>query len=385
MIEEKNESVKPEEKKEDKVKGVRLRQTDIPACTLEDAIKVPQALWDDCGGKPTVSFQVANALNFSPTSSKWRYLSGAAVAYGLTNGAYNSKEISLTDLGRKIVAPTSEGENSSAIIISVLTPSVLNAFYNFYDGSKLPKDIIVKNKLYELGVPKEKTDEVYDLIIKNANFADFIKSTKGGDFIQIAEHKDIEVHKNVQAVQSESDVIVSYEEDIEPYEMPQELLDKMNIKAPTQEASADSFSHSAKPMVFITHGKNRKMVDQLKELLVFGQFEPVVSVERETTAIPVPDKVFNDMSKCQAGIIHIAEEQVFLDTEGKEHHKINENVLIEIGAAIAYYDKKVILLCQKNISLPSNLQGLYRCEYDGDQLDYTATMKLLKTFNEIRK
>jgi len=158
------------------------------------------------------------------------------------------------------------------------------------------------------------------------------------------------------------------------------------VDTPPQNDNKLSFSHDVnqKPKVFISHGKNKKIVEQLKELLTFGQFEPIVSVERETTAIPVPDKVFSDMNGCHAGIIHIEGEQLLFDEHGNQHHKLNENVLIEIGAAIAYYNKRVILLCQKGLNLPSNLQGLYRCEYEGDQLDYTATMKLLKTFNEFR-
>jgi predicted nucleotide-binding protein len=59
-------------------------------------------------------------------------------------------------------------------------------------------------------------------------------------------------------------------------------------------------------------------------------------------------------------------------------------VLIEIGAAMALYKKRVILLVEKGVQLPSNLQGLYRCEHSGDKLDYEPTMKLLKTFNEFR-
>lgn len=120
-------------------------------------------------------------------------------------------------------------------------------------------------------------------------------------------------------------------------------------------------------------------------MLKFGSFDPVVSVERETTAISVPEKVFSDMRACCAGIIHIEEEKTLLDASGTEHKVLNENVLIEIGAAIAFYSNKIILLCHKGISLPSNLQGLYRCEYDGDKLDYDATMKLLKTFNSFKK
>ena len=87
--------------------------------------------------------------------------------------------------------------------------------------------------------------------------------------------------------------------------------------------------------MFITHGKQRAIVTQIKELLTFGNFEPVVSVERESTAIPVPEKVFEDMRSCAAGIIHVGAEGKYLDKEGKEHTKINDNVLIEIGAAMA--------------------------------------------------
>ena len=71
----------------------------------------------------------------------------------------------------------------------------------------------------------------------------------------------------------------------------------------------------------------------------------------------------------------------FLDDQGNRHHKINENVLIEIGAAMALYGGNFILLVERGVQLPSNLQGLYECRYEGDKLDGDATMKLLKAFN----
>ena len=38
----------------------------------------------------------------------------------------------------------------------------------------------------------------------------------------------------------------------------------------------------------------------------------------------------------------------------------------------------MILLVDRGVTLPSNLQGLYRCDFEGDRLDDEATMKLLK-------
>ena len=115
-----------------------------------------------------------------------------------------------------------------------------------------------------------------------------------------------------------------------------------------------------------------------------GQFSRALKVERESTAIPVPEKVFEDMRSCGAGVIHVGGEGKYLDREGNEHSKINDNVLIEIGAAMALYGKKVVLLVEKGVALPSNLQGLYRCDFEGDRLEYDSTMKLLKTFSQFR-
>jgi predicted nucleotide-binding protein len=136
--------------------------------------------------------------------------------------------------------------------------------------------------------------------------------------------------------------------------------------------------------VFITHGKNTKILDQLKEIVTFGKFIPVIAEEHETTSKPVPQKVMDNMRSCDAGIIHIASEQVLIGEDGKPHHKVNENVLIEIGAAMALYKQNFILLVERGVKLSSNLQGLYECRYEGDKLDGEATMKLLKAFNEFR-
>lgn len=109
-----------------------------------------------------------------------------------------------------------------------------------------------------------------------------------------------------------------------------------------------------------------------------------MSEERETVSKPVPDKVLDDMRSCSAAIIHIGTEQRLLDQDGNEHRIINQNVLIEIGAAMMRYGGKFILLVEEGTTLPSNLQGLYEVRYEGDELDYPATKKLLKAFNDFK-
>jgi predicted nucleotide-binding protein len=137
--------------------------------------------------------------------------------------------------------------------------------------------------------------------------------------------------------------------------------------------------------VFITHGQNKKVLDQIKEIVAYGSYQPVVAQENESVAKPVPDKVMDDMRACSAAVIHVSAEGTYTDTKGKQHPKINDNVLIEIGAAMALYKRNFILVVEDGLTLPSNLQGLYECRYTGDELGMTATMKLLKAFKEFRE
>jgi len=365
-----------------KPKQSRLSQGACPSHTIEEALVIPKAIKDNYAGQAVAPLLVAEACGISPTSSNWRTLTGAAVAYGLTNGGYNSKEIAIAPLGESIVSPLKEGEEIIALKESVLKPTILGDFYKQYDRNKLPRIDIAQNVLRKKGIPAEKIDSAWSILMANATKANILKVIGGNEylFLDISDDLTVKDSKNeeVDNVQSVSAVDI-YEN------IPTEILQKINVTPPDSSPSSDTvISQKEKPHIFISHGKNNAIiVGQLKELLIYGQMEPIISVDRETTAIPVPDKVFDDMRNCDAGIIHIDLEEVSLE-DGKKYNRLNENVLIEIGAAIALYGKRVILLCKKGTSLPSNLQGLYRCEYEGNQLDYTATMKLLKTMQELR-
>src|ERR1700687_4129454 len=85
-----------------------ISQSDIPSYSLEKAIKIPAAIGDNYGYKPTAPLQVAKALEVQPLSSYFRMLTGAAIAYGLTSGGYNADAISVTPLGMRIIRPTTE-------------------------------------------------------------------------------------------------------------------------------------------------------------------------------------------------------------------------------------------------------------------------------------
>jgi predicted nucleotide-binding protein len=134
--------------------------------------------------------------------------------------------------------------------------------------------------------------------------------------------------------------------------------------------------------VFISHGKNMAIVDQVKDVLTLYDIDYEIAVEEETAAIPVPTKVMATMRRCQAGIVVVTADEQNKNGDG---YSINTNVLIEIGAAFVLYDQGVILVWDRRLKVPSNLQGLYRIDFEGDELSFATGTKLAKAVKSLRK
>jgi predicted nucleotide-binding protein len=363
-------------------KRTYFKQADFPQTDLQQAQKIASALVDNFAGKEGSPPDIALAIGISPTSSAWAPLAGSSVAYGLTDGGVNANLIKLTDLGRRLVAPEVEGEDLTARLEAILQPRILREFFERYRRAKFPNDTIATNVLKAFDIPADRVASALEIVKANGRYAGIIRETPTGPFVNL-DSPGVPAPTATPAL-PEQDAHGVHTKDHEE-ELPADTTKvKASLAAVPQLLPAPPTFDPKSNRVFISHGKQKAIVTQIKELLEFGSFEPVVSVERESTAIPVPEKVFEDMRSCRAGVIHVGAEGKYLDRDGNEQMKINDNVLIEIGAAMALYGKKVILLVEGGVTLPSNLQGLYRCEFDGDRLEYESTMKLLKTFSQFR-
>jgi predicted nucleotide-binding protein len=348
-------------------------QTDIPNHSLTEARRVPQALADHFAKGPATPLDVAIAMDMSLKGGAFKNLTGSAVAFGLTEGAAQSKQIDLTPLGRRVVAPTEEGDDDAALREAFLRPRVIGDFLRKYDGNSLPGEKIALNVLEAMGLPSDRTADALDVIVSGARELGFITEHKNKSWVRLNAAGAISTND------TSDDDADDVEDDDDGEDDDQKPLDLPRSPEPDKDTVTPSNNR-----VFITHGSNKAIVGQIKEILTFGKFDPIVSVEKESVAKPVPDKVLDDMRSCYAGIVHVGSERRLMDAEGNEHNIINQNVLIEIGAAMALYKGRFILLVERGVTLPSNLQGLYEVRYDGDKLDYEATMKLLKAFNEFR-
>ncbi|WP_080964250.1 TIR domain-containing protein [Rhodopseudomonas palustris] len=342
-------------------KRTNLSQSDFPSATLRDALRLPRALIENYAGGPAAPHDVALAIELSPTSSQWRMLAGCALAYGLTTGSFSADRIGVSDLGRRIIAPTTEGDDFSASVEAIMKPRIQREFFQKYDKNKFPREEIAKNVLAQLGIPRDRIDSCLNILIENGKEHRIVRETKTGLFVAV-ESTSRRHQQN------------PLEED-EP-----EATNVLPIPLDSKAATAAALNNR----VFISHGKNRKILEQLKTVISYGNFEPVVSIDNETASKPIPDKVLDDMRSSAFAVIHIEDEKTLLDEAGEKHVYLNQNVLVEIGAAMALHKGRFVLLVKEGVQLPSNLQGLYQCRYSGDTLDFDATMRLLKAFNDFR-
>ena len=350
--------------------GTKISQKDVPGQSIEQALRIANCLADNYASKPTTPLNVAAAMDMTPTSGPFRSIAGAAVAYGLTSGGPNAPEIALTDLGRRATRPTKEGDDITAIRAALLQPRVIQELLNKYNGSSLPQSKIAQNVLAEMGVPEDRTESVLELIVESARKYGFTKEIKGKTYIDLSGVPTSQIADEI------APDAVDLEDPVVEIESPERDTDFSSSSAQDSERSR---------RVFVTHGKNQAFIGMIKKLLGFGELVPVVSVENQAVSKPVPDKVMDDMRSCGAAIIHVDSEDKLLDSDANEVTIVNGNVLIEIGAAMALYGRRFILLVRDGVKLPSNLQGLYEVRYSSDDLSGETTIRLLEAINELKK
>lgn len=195
---------------------------------------------------------------------------------------------------------------------------------------------------------------------------------------------DSVIHAGPSALPHESDEEDAAEADQTEIEPRHEAPGGEPAAPPSTERPAESLVPEKPDLrVFIAHGKNMDIVEQVETILGLADIESEYAEAEESPAIPVPEKVLGAMRRCSAGIICVSVDEGHVDGEGNP--QLNENVLIEIGAAFVLYDRRVVLLWDRRLDVPSNLQGLYRCEYEGDELNWAAGMKLMKAIKSFRE
>lgn len=175
---------KPKPKRAGNRKGPekQIASADLPKKTLEDALRLPQVIRDQYAGKLATWGDIAKALGFSATNPRNKYSLWSATAYGLVEKD-EQDQYRLTEIARKILAPTYEGERNEGIIKAIAKPAILGRFYSDYGASLLPSGDIFRNVLEQkYSIPQSRIDETIELILNNARFAGLLEEQPDGKY-----------------------------------------------------------------------------------------------------------------------------------------------------------------------------------------------------------
>lgn len=349
--------------------------TAYPKFSLLESLKLAESIRDNNAGAPYNRVDLAASLGMSPEGSGFRILITASGKFGLTEGSYVAEKISLTELGRSIVSPTADEEKAESLLKALYNVEFYKSFFTKFQNHRLPrKDLLLNTLEREFKIPSIDREQCYELLVKNASELGLIKDVNGTAYVRF----DQPVLAGKEASDDEEPSVNETEtlqKDEEPH-----LLPVVSSPAPPSVVSEAATTH--KPKIFISHSKNLKILNQIKSNLEFGGFSYKVAVETETTAIPIPEKIFGMMRECNCAIVNVSADEQERRPDGS--YAVNANVLVEIGAAFLAYNQRVILLVDRRLGLPSNLQGIYRCEYEGDDLDSSAVTKLQKGLLQFR-
>jgi hypothetical protein len=148
-----------------------MPQRTFPAKTLEQALRVPQALKDKNGGNAWPPTEVAAALGLGGNGGNFYYVAASSRDYGLTTGSRETSEIALTELGRSAVYPSSGEQQKRVFQAAFLNVDVFRGVLEHYGGNNLPDEPFLGNTLEQtFGIERKLHDEFVDVFVKNCRF-----------------------------------------------------------------------------------------------------------------------------------------------------------------------------------------------------------------------
>lgn len=341
----------------------RVSQQDVPRHTLPEAVRVARVIEDHYGGLAVSPMDVATSMESTPSSSWFRMLTGAAIAYGLTEGAYNANRILLTPLGQRIVAPIEEEDDKTALKEALLRPRVIREFLTRYDRKKLPPPDIARNVLASLGVDKAATERTLQVILESSRHAGVLRVMKGSDWVDL----------QAPSGQMMSTFGRTREAEEDPGD---EVPDEGTVVAGAPADIRQNEESTPRP-IFIGHGKKRGPVEKLERILTSFKVPYRVAIEEPNRGRPIPTKVRDLIQSCGSAILVFTRDEHFVDADGQDIWRPSENLVYELGATSYQYADRVVVLMEKGLQFPSNFNSIGRIEFEEDSIE-AKTMEIMQ-------
>lgn len=354
--------------KEDQRSRKRTRMVrQYPVHPLEDALAVATAIQEVNRGEPFDRVLLAGALGTKPASSSYTTRLNASLKYGLTEGGYASKDISLTALGQSITAPTGGPERRQALVQAALRPELFHNFYRALDGKRMPPDQYARNTLQRDGdVHPDLTNECLGIIKQNGLFVGILGDVGGAQYVSLSgAHAPAD-----QARPGVADV---------PYESHGvETADPGDLGAAAPAAPIAAPGSAAR--LLIAHAGDPGVVETIRR--TFDSFGiGYAAIESADAVQHPPDRETSEaLRSCDAAVLVLAMPEG-LPGDGRIEALNKESTIFMLGA-VALYGDRVVLLREKGLDRLPQEATLRTLQFRRDNLD-ELSLRLLQELHRM--
>lgn len=172
----------PKNQTEEKAKRVR-KQRPFPACTLEEALELPNAIQELASGQKVRRLTLFEQLNRSPDSSPSRMLITNSNRYGFTQGSYAADFLELTPEGMKATSPDTAPRERKRVLFELGFNRIdpFRALYERFRDNRLPSKAVLEDALREADVDDEFVSEGVETFIVNAKYLGLLRAFAGAE------------------------------------------------------------------------------------------------------------------------------------------------------------------------------------------------------------
>jgi len=148
-----------------------------PRHTVEKGLRIPQAIYDQNGGKAATATEAVKFAGGQSASGPWRLEISSAKKYGFLE-ADDGGKIKPTERARRAIAPQSETDRLNAVRDAILDAPVISDVYNHYRGEGLPDEQFFTNALVDrFKIPAEKVPEFLAIFNDDVRAAQLLDET----------------------------------------------------------------------------------------------------------------------------------------------------------------------------------------------------------------
>lgn len=154
----------------------------FPKHTLEDSIRIAQAIEEKNAGKPLDAATLARYVNFRK-SNDWRFLDllRSANQYGLVKGSGATATVSLEKTGTDIVAPSSPLQRQEALTAAFENVDLFKRVAEHYAGRTIPEDEYFANTLARhFKVSRDRLEHFISVFTKNLQYLNAFAASPSG-------------------------------------------------------------------------------------------------------------------------------------------------------------------------------------------------------------